>query len=720
MKIYKFKFILSKSAVVQRASILIAAIALGLSAYRIAPQSSSFELSNANVDLVVDAQGHLVKLMNVKTGHNYIANPGHDLWKMYYKTSDARELEIPFAKQTAQVRKEGNAVIIYYPSLVGNVALIGASRKLKVAFTLRAELVGDRINWTATLKNSEPEPYLQISELWIPWIGGIGDMGKGHKADNLYWPEEGGRRIADPYDKLIAGQPNTGINGDLRPGATRNVNYYRITYPWPASMQWYALNNGDEGLYIGSHDKSLMTTTLNIMADGSGLSATMVKYPFVKYGETWTSAPTVMRILNGDWHEGAHCYGAWANAWMPKPNPPQWVRHVNGWIIPNLKAQNGSSYRGVYADLPRYYRDAHKVGIDMISIYGWMKQGFDNLYPEYTAYPGMGGEAGLKKAIAEIKKDGGHVNLYSQGQLIDPGSAYYRRIGYKQSAKDIWGGEYFESYGGSGSGTLLTVQQNKLFAVACPGAKGWFEQLTKQFDMAESYGVTGVMYDQIAGRPPYICYDTTHNHAKPSLAFGAGKYKELSNLRKVIKARDPNFAFVNELVVDAFGGIDDITHSYGYGFTALPEAFGEMFKYTFPDRIITDRTNQDRKRCFGYGFALQWRVDAMMNDTTDPLMAAYLTRLNNLRAEFADLLMDGRFVDNEGFTSGNTNLSSYAYLGGNRMAITLWNDSQTPQKPEINVKGYKLQSANWQDPKLKGTDHEIAPGDVALLVYTKK
>jgi hypothetical protein len=675
-------------------------------------QQATYELSNKNVDLAVDADGRLTKLINVKTGHNYLAASRHELWKMYYKTSDARELEIPFAKQKAQVRKEGNSIIIYYPSLTGNVALVTASRALKVAFTLRADLQDDRISWTATIKNSEKEPHLEISELWLPWIAGIGDMGKGRAADQLYWPEDGGRKITDPYTKLIG--PAT--ESAARRGGGRN---YRITYPWPASMQWYALSNGEEGIYVGSHDQSLMTTTLNVMADRSGLSASMVKYPFVKCGETWTSAPTIVRLFTGDWHEGARFYRTWASTWMPKPNPPQWLRHINGWIIPNLKAQNGGRYNGVYADLPRYYRDAHAVGIDLISIYGWEKQGFDNWYPEYTADPGMGGEKGLKAAIQEIKKQGGHVNLYSQGQLIDPGTAYYRRIGYKQSAKDIWGGEYRETYGGSGSGTLLTIQQNKMFAVACPGAKGWYEQLASQFDMAQHYGVTGLMYDQIAGRPPYICYDTTHAHAKPSLAFGQGKYQELTRLRKLIKGRDPQFAFLNELVVDVFSGIDDITQPVNYGFVPSLESFGELFKYTFPDRIITNRTNQDRKACFGHGFALQWRVDGMMFDTTDPIIGPYLARLNQLRTQYADLLLDGRFVDNEGFTSGNTNVASYAYLAGNRMAITLWNPTDKPQKPAITANGYKLQSANWQDPKWEGTDHEIAPGDVAVLVYSK-
>ena len=109
----------------------------------------------------------------------------------------------------------------------------------------------------------------------------------------------------------------------------------------------------------------------------------------------------------------------------------------------------------------------------------------------------------------------------------------------------------------------------------------------------------------------------------------------------------------------------------------------------------------------------------MMRDTSDPVMAAYLKRLNQLRSQYAELLLEGRFVDNEGFTSGNEKVSAYSYLAGNRMAITLWNSTAEPQKPVITVNGYKLESANWQDPDLKGTDHQIMPGDVALFVFTR-
>lgn len=502
--------------------------------------------------------------------------------------------------------------------LIGNVALASSSRQLKVDFTLRVELENDKMVWTATIQNNETEPELEVSELWIPWIYGIGNLGKGQEADQLYWPEDGGRRITDPYAKLIGGNSTT-------TSLARTPRAYQMTYPWPACMQWFALSNGEESIYVGSHDQSLMTTTLNVMAHNNCLSLSMVKYPFVKTGESWSCPPTVIRLYSGDWHEGARFYRTWAETWMPKPNPPEWMHHMNGWIIPNLKSQNGSRYRGVYGDLPQYFRDAHAVGIDMVSIYGWEKQGFDNWYPEYDPDQGMGGEAGLKAAIAEIQKGGGKANLYSQGQLIDPGTEYYRRIGYKQTAKDIWGGEYRETYGGGGSGTLLNIMRSKTFGVACPLAPGWYEQLVEQLKMAKHYGVNGVMYDQIAGRPPYICFDKDHMHSKPSLAFGPGKLQNMIKLRDLIKSQDPEFAFLHELVVDVFTGIGDITQPVGYGFVPQPESFGELFKYTFPDRIITNRTNSERKACFGYGFALQWRVDGMMNDVTEPVMALYMT-----------------------------------------------------------------------------------------------
>jgi hypothetical protein len=180
------------------------------------------------------------------------------------------------------------------------------------------------------------------------------------------------------------------------------------------------------------------------------------------------------------------------------------------------------------------------------------KQGFDNLYPEYAPDEAMGGAEGLKAAVAQIKSEGGRTILYTQGQLIDPSTEFNRTKGKSMVAVDIWGSEYFESYGGGGEGTLLNVMRNKLFGIACPSAAGWYEHLAAQYEMVRGYGAQGMLFDQMGGIPPYICFSTEHPHSKPSLAVGPGKVGNMQRLRELMKARDPDFAFVVELATDCY------------------------------------------------------------------------------------------------------------------------------------------------------------------------
>ena len=145
-----------------------------------------------------------------------------------------------------------------------------------------------------------------------------------------------------------------------------------------------------------------MTTCLQVMAQADQvLSASIVKYPFVKAGETWTSEPAVVRLYRGDWHEAARTYRAWAKTWMPKPNPPEWLRCVPGWVLPSLKGQTGH-ITATYSDLPGIFKEAQASGINLLNVFGWVKQGFDNLYPEYDPDEARGGSATLKEALAQI------------------------------------------------------------------------------------------------------------------------------------------------------------------------------------------------------------------------------------------------------------------------------------------------------------------------------
>jgi hypothetical protein len=380
----------------------------------------------------------------------------------------------------------------------------------------------------------------------------------------------------------------------------------------------------------------------------------------------------VVRLYGGDWHEAARTYRAWASTWMAKPDPPEWLRRQAGWILPMLKGQSGHII-STYAELPSVYEEAGKAGIHLLNVFGWVKQGFDNLYPEYDPDEALGGAGGLKEALSRIGRSGGKTILYTQGQLIDPSTRYYRKEGHNIVARDIWGYEYRESYGGGGQGTLLNVMRNKYFGVACPSAAGWIDHLLWQLGLVQDLGAQGIIFDQMGGIPPYICFLKEHPHSKPSLAVGPGKVRNMQRLREAMKKRDPDFLFVMELATDCYTGYADIIHSHGIGFWPEPEAFGEMFHYTFPDPIITNRGGGpfDRRMQLGHAFALGWRFDASLRDTRDPALAAYFSRLTALRNAHPELLL-GRFVDDEGFMADNSRVSAHAFVAGGRLAITLW------------------------------------------------
>lgn len=687
-----------------------------------ASQLSQYELSNDKVALVLDAQGHLAEITNRQTGNHYVDGGTHAPWRMYYRSgtplTGALDLAIDPDMQKAQVRVEKGSMLISYASLTAHAVRDGQTRELQVGLTLRVTLQDDRLAWVATIQNRETDKSIEITEIWIPWISGIGDLGLGQRADVLYWPERAGRRIANPYAKLS----KAAAGPVVAPSRGGDASSLRLTYPFPASMQWFTFNNGMEGLYVGSHDKTLMTTCLNVAVErDKAFSASIVKYPFVKAGESWTSEPVVIRLYRGGWHEAAHTYSSWTDSWMQKPNPPEWVRRTTGWMITNMKGQSGH-IRGVYADLPTIWKQAHSVGINTVNFFGWAKQGFDNLYPEYDPDEAMGGAEGLKAAVAQVKAGGGRTILYTQGQLIDPSSEFYRTTGKSMVARDIWGYEYRETYGGGGEGTLLNVMRNKLFGIACPSAAGWYEHLASQYELVRGFGAQGMLFDQMGGIPPYICFSTEHPHSKPSLAVGPGKVRNMQRLRELMKSHDPDFAFIVELATDCYLSWVDMVHSHGIGFWPEPEAFGEMLRYTFPEAVITNRGGgpDDRRTQLGYAFSIGWRIDSNQRDAADPVLARYLARLNALRTAHPELLLEGRFVDTENFLCDNNQIASHAFVSGNRMAVTLWNPTDVAQQVKVMAPGYTLESAEWEDPSWSGLQHTVMPGDLAVQIFQRR
>ena len=72
----------------------------------------------------------------------------------------------------------------------------GKKRELQIGLVVRVSLERDRLIWTGRIENREKDKGVEVTDLWLPWIYGIGNMGMGQGADVLYWPGRGGRRSA--------------------------------------------------------------------------------------------------------------------------------------------------------------------------------------------------------------------------------------------------------------------------------------------------------------------------------------------------------------------------------------------------------------------------------------------------------------------------------------------------------------------------------------------
>ena len=86
----------------------------------------------------------------------------------------ALDLTIEPDAQKAQIQPQTNALVIHYASLTAHVAREGQTRELQVSLTLRAALEDDSLVWTAMIDNRETDKAVEITEIWIPWIAGMG------------------------------------------------------------------------------------------------------------------------------------------------------------------------------------------------------------------------------------------------------------------------------------------------------------------------------------------------------------------------------------------------------------------------------------------------------------------------------------------------------------------------------------------------------------------
>jgi hypothetical protein len=686
-----------------------------------------YRLENDCLLACFDGQGRLTWLENKQAGYgNVIDSPAVDSFKLVFQQGENWENVVFGGAQTYQV-DQSDTQITWTLACAQTV-----DRTAAISVILQARLSGEDLVFAVTVDNRDDA---LVTDVVYPQIGVIKSLAGGKPA--LLWPRQSGEMVRN-VGALLSDQTY----------AREEASALTLTYPGPASMQWMALVDGGQTLYLGGHDPLFHASELRVsgsQSDRGAITLTLDRFAFIKAGETWSGPETVLKLYTGSWHQGADAYIRWAATWRPYHQKPQWIQDMLGYFLVINKQQFGDNL-WPYDTLPELYERAVACGCDTLGLFGWYESGHDNQYPDLTASETLGGAEALRANIKTVQAAGGHVTLYFQGHLIDILSDFYKNGGHRLEAKSRWLVPYYEQYNKFHNSAYLKHFTRKTFSIACPSCLEWQDLMREKAEFLASFGQDGVLFDQIGGVPPYPCFDERHPHVqgKPSLSMSLGRQQLLDAIQTKTKAINPEFGLIVEHITDLYSAYIDCLH----GINARPDREGvrgvclqnparpeiinypELFRYCFPDVIITVRnkhpylTPQFANYAFTFGF--RYEVELRYLADREEIRAGdwaewnrYAAAVSALRKRYWPILTSGAFRDECPLQNANPALVTKAYVLDSQLAVAVWNDTAAAEPLDLQAPGYRLRE--WAT--IEGTSGQL-PGQmgsqqIGLAIYER-
>jgi hypothetical protein len=685
---------------------------------------TTYFIRNSNIELILDGRGNLVSLTNKLTGRNYAS--GKPIWRLYFDNKRRKDNEVLAKDNNAVVRQEGNQIIIRYDTLKAK------DETLHMTLVLKISLEENQVRFASELKNNQA--YTVIRELQYPLVANC-QLPEDHQLLNTHW---GGQLFKDPKKQIRA------ANASYPPYYPPSQHFLQMDTRFgdagaSLASNCFAFVGNSEGLYFGSHDTTFQTSGHGLRLypskkfDFVELEAGFYKYPNILFGETWSCDANVIAPYSGTWHQTSKLYRTWVNTWWKHREEPQWVKEMKGWQRIIMKHQYGEVLFP-YTDLgTRVKTVGEGVGLNTTLVHGWHNGGHDNDYPNYIADPLQGGDAVLKKQIADFQKDGGAVLWYYSGRLIDKASDFYRKNGGdKLVIRDNTGSEVNDAYRFRGPGTFTGNFDSRSFAVSEFRNPLWVYELKKMADQALAYGAKSVFYDQMgSGEQPN--WDLAKEFPIPTVKTIGVKGKVLGELHDYIDKKDKNVALGIELLSDVTAMQVDYIHGrYGATEVLNPDweskgekprtnNFIDWFRYTFPEVILSDRDirdDTDIERRVNHTVLKGLRNDveiyrcrALIDET--PHYQAYLTQINQLKDRFIDLLLLGKYKDTEGVQHGSTDIEARRFDNENKTAIVLTQSHMATANTTLKIPvGYSF----WESGKVGEADIKHNKSNVEVTI----
>lgn len=693
-------------------------------------------IANSILTAAFDDGGRLVTFHTTDLEpQNLLATLPAFTFRMTTQLGDCKENLVTSAEQSPAITSDGQSFVCHYDSLLSFDGQ--RTTELAIRLTLRATLQNDQLIFSAEIDNQSAA---RILDFTYPCVGPIRTLGG--SAPALLMPSQCGERW-QAIGKMLGAQAPHRENG---------ANALCRVYPATASMNWMALTDDSRSLFLTSHDPHFFPTELRVQGQPGqdSVSLLICRSLCLAPGKQLQVGDTILHAYRGTWHRGVQDYADWMAPYRPAHPVPDWVRNMTGYFLVINKQQFGYEM-WPYDTLPELYRHAQAHGCDTLGLFGWYHSGHDNQYPDLEVSPTLGGADALRKNIAAVRQQGGHVTLYYQGHLIDEASDYYRHgDGQEVASKNIWGNPIVEFYSKSHQSDFLRDFSRKVFHIACPSSEKWRNLMRDRQDWLASFQPDGCLYDQIGGCFPYICFDEQHHHDLdcPALAMTGGRQKLLRTLQTHSKDIAPEFAFFSEHITDLYSAYLDACHGIGtvpsaHGANAAASAspeiprhlsFPALFRFAFPQTIITlrnpapyiSRAFANFALAYGFRYEMEIRYQADCTDLKNDAYAAervYAAALSRLRDACASTLLRGTFRDTAEIRAANPAVitTSFVSADGRSLACVLWNDTDTTQSlaPFQPADDWTFACAHSLAGSGETIPESIPENSIIVLTYTK-
>jgi hypothetical protein len=545
------------------------------------------------------------------------------------------------------IYREGNTIIAEFSGMASEKGSFPVD--LKYTITLQ----DDQVSFKARLTNHFQKP---VAEFWFPRLGG--------------WTQFGNNReslLATPnYNRNSRHEISLFRNYPGGRGLGAEAAEWAQTYPGMV-MPWWDLYDevSGKGLYLGYHDSIFRFSTWHtyLMPNTSGgqdawltreqaaghpvgLVFSHIRYPFIESGETLESGEFIIRIHNGDWHEGSKYYRSWFMARWPFDKSTSWLRKESAWFT-SIIYQPEDKIIANYRLYDQWTQEAQKFGIDCFELIGWNHGGLERNYPDYTPEEKLGGKPGFKELMTSIGARGGKCLVFANYNVLDQNTTWYKSELHKYRQQDGFGQQNI--WMGWGESTFLARSgMNVRYHVRSSVTPEVEKILADQFISLVRDGAHGFQMDKLCVGAA-LDFNPL-NAMKPDVALCEGLVQAIDRLYRQCRSVNPDFRMASEF------GYDRLLPYFDVGYRNSSGSEISTFRYVFPEwtscnHISAPRDFRGINGAVLTGAVLCIEPDTYQGSLDQPVyrdLASYIREIIRIRKELTDYIFTGDYFDDQG------------------------------------------------------------------------